>query len=100
MMLTAKQKRYLRALATNLQPVMQVGKNGLSDNFIKTFNDALEAHELIKISVLPNCCETKTKLSKRISEQTDADFVQSIGNQLIFYRISRTKAKEKRITLP
>ena len=54
-MLNSKQKVKLRSLAMTLKPIFQVGKEGLSDNLIKGLNDALEAHELIKVSVLKNC---------------------------------------------
>jgi len=53
-MLTGKQRSYLRGLANNLQPIFQVGKGGISDNMVKQFNDALEARELVKATVLKN----------------------------------------------
>jgi|SRR5690554_849236 len=99
-MLTGKQKRYLKSLAHHYQPVMQIGKGGISENFIYTFEDALEAHELVKISVLSNNMESKSKLSNILCESTNSDLVQIIGNQLIFYRKSLKKDKEKRINLP
>ena len=53
-MLTSKQRSNLKALAANLQPVAQVGKGGVNENMVKSLSDALEARELIKISVLTN----------------------------------------------
>ncbi|KHF31277.1 RNA-binding protein [Anoxybacillus sp. BCO1] len=58
-MLTGKQKRFLRSLAHHLTPIFQVGKGGVNDNMIKQIADALEARELIKVSVLKNCEEEK-----------------------------------------
>lgn len=99
-MLTGKQKRYLRSLAHHYQPIMQIGKSGITENFIKTFDDALEAHELVKVSVLPSYNDKKNNFCDELCKNTNCDLVQIIGNQLIFYRESRKKDKEKRIKLP
>ncbi|QVK19381.1 ribosome assembly RNA-binding protein YhbY [Mycoplasmatota bacterium] len=99
-MLKGKQKRYLRSLAHNLQPVMQIGKSGLTDNFIHTFIDAIDTHELIKVSVLQNCMEPKEALGEELCQKTDSDLVQIIGNQLIFYRPTTKENKESKIVLP
>lgn len=99
-MLTGKQKGYLRSLAHHLQPVMQIGKGGITDNFIQTFTDALEAHELIKVSVLQNCMEDKEVLSETLCDKTHCDLVQKIGNQLIFYKASTKENKKDKIVLP
>ena len=53
-MFTSKQRSNLRSLAQNIAPVTQVGKGGISENLIKSLSDALDARELIKISVLNN----------------------------------------------
>ncbi|MEI2401120.1 ribosome assembly RNA-binding protein YhbY, partial [Paenibacillus phytohabitans] len=54
-MLTGKQKRFLRSKAHHLDPIFQVGKGGVNENMIKQISDALEARELLKVSVLQNC---------------------------------------------
>ncbi len=99
-MLTGKQKRYLRSLAHHLQPIMQIGKQGITENFIQTFLDAIDNHELVKISVLQNCLESKDSLSQTLCEETNCDLVQVIGNQLIFYRPTTKKDKKDKIILP
>ena len=53
-MITSKQRAYLRSMATELTPIMQIGKGGVTENMLKTFSDALEARELIKLHVLEN----------------------------------------------
>ena len=53
-MLTGKQRSYLKGLANEIDPIFQVGKNGITDNFIKQIDEALEARELIKVNVLNN----------------------------------------------
>ena len=52
--ITSKQRSKLKAIASNLSPVTQIGKGGITDNLLKTLSDALEAHELIKVTVLDN----------------------------------------------
>ena len=58
-MLTSKQRSHLKSLAANLQPVGQFGKGGMSENMLRSFSDALEARELIKINVLTNAEEMR-----------------------------------------
>ena len=95
-MLTSKQRAYLRGLATNEPTIMQVGKGGISDNLIKTVSDALEARELIKMSVLENCSETPREMADALAAEVDADVVGVIGRKFILYRASE---KNKRIEL-
>jgi len=95
-MLTSKQRAYLRGLATNEPTIMQVGKGGIGDNLIKTVSDALEARELIKMSVLENCEETPRETAEALAQATHADVVGVIGRKLILYRESE---KNKRIEL-
>lgn len=64
-MLTSKQRSYLRGLANNIPAIFQVGKGGIDDNTIKQFDEALEARELVKASVLKNSLYTARKLPKK-----------------------------------
>jgi len=95
-MLTSKQRAYLRSLAANEPTIMQIGKGGMSENLIKTVSDALEARELIKLSVLENCDWTPKEAAAELAEATFSDVVGVIGRKLILYRESTTK---KRIEL-
>lgn len=96
-MLTGKQKRFLRSQAHHLTPVTQVGKAGVSDNMIDQLNLALEAHELIKVSILQNCEDDKHEVAKQLAEGTGAELVQLIGKQVVLYKES---AENKQIQLP
>lgn len=96
-MLTGKQKRYLRSLAHHLTPIFQVGKGGVNDNMIKQINDALEARELIKVSVLQNCDDDKETIAEQLITGTNAHLVQIIGNTIVLYKESIDK---KQIELP
>ena len=88
-MLSTKQKVKLRSLAMDLRPIFQVGKEGLSDNLIKGLNDALEAHELIKISVLKNCTLNIKEVAYDIASSTNSELIQIIGRNIVFYRKSK-----------
>ena len=70
--ITSKQRSKLKSLASNLQPVTQIGKGGISDNLLKTLSDALEAHELIKVSILSNAEEDAGNLAENVAELLDA----------------------------
>ena len=61
-MLTGKQKRYLRSLAHNIDPIFQIGKGGINENMIKQIDDTLENRELIKVHVLQNNFDDKKEL--------------------------------------
>lgn len=95
-MITSKQRAYLRSLSVELQTIMQIGKGGISENLIKTVDDALEAKELIKLSVLENSDETARSAADTISEATGADVVAVLGRKIVLYRESK---KHKKIEL-
>lgn len=88
-MLTGKQRSYLRSLANNIEPIFQVGKGGVSDNIIKQFNDALEARELVKATVLKNSLAETRDICEEIAQATDSEVVQVIGSKFVLYKESR-----------
>lgn len=96
-MLTGKQKRFLRAEAHHLTPIFQVGKGGVNDNMIQQIKDALEARELIKVSILQNCEEDKHDVANELAKQSRAELVQLIGHTVVLYKESR---ENKKIELP
>ena len=67
MELTSKQRAQLRSLATNMDTIVHVGKDGIGDNLVKQVNDALEARELIKGRVLENSLLTARKAAEELS---------------------------------
>jgi RNA-binding protein len=78
-----------------MEPIFQYGKDGLSDNFIKQIDDALEARELIKISLLESADTTAKELASVICERTPCQSVQIIGRKIVFYRQAKDKDKRK-----
>ena len=96
-MITSKQRAYLRGLANDIPAIMQVGKGGLSENLIKTFSDALEARELIKVSVLENSGETPRDMAESLAEALDAEVVAGTGKKDV---LDRRAKKKPAIELP
>lgn len=96
-MLTGKQKRFLRSKAHHLNPIFQVGKGGVNHNLIKQIDDALEARELLKVSILQNCEEDRDDVAATLSKGARAELVQIIGNTIILYKESR---ENKQLQLP
>ncbi|PKJ61522.1 MULTISPECIES: ribosome assembly RNA-binding protein YhbY [Bacillus] len=96
-MLTGKQKRFLRSKAHHLMPIFQVGKGGVNDNMIKQIAEALEARELIKVSVLQNCEEDKNDVAEALVKGSRSQLVQTIGNTIVLYKESK---ENKQIELP
>ncbi|MDY0131747.1 MAG: ribosome assembly RNA-binding protein YhbY [Desulforegulaceae bacterium] len=94
------QKKHLKGLAHNLKPVVFLGQNGATLNFIKSVDQALEKHELIKIKFIDyKEKESKLKISESIVKETNSFFVSMIGHILILYRQS-SDLKNKKIKLP
>lgn len=88
-MFTSKQRSNLRSRAGTLSPIAQVGKDGASENQIKSLSEALEARELIKISVLNNFLGTAGELAAVLAEKLNAEVVAVIGKKIILYRKSK-----------
>ena len=95
--MTSKQRAYLRGQANTLEPIFQIGKTGLSENLLKQLSDALEARELIKISVLETAPDTAKDLSIDISNSINTEVIQIIGNKITLFR---QKKKDSRYQLP
>lgn len=90
-MLTSKQKKYLKKEAHDLKPILQIGKDGLSNNSFITLNQALKAHELVKVSLLQNTSVTAEEAMLDILSRCHCEFVFKIGSTLIFYKSSKAR---------
>lgn len=92
-MITGKQRAYLRGLANNMDPIFQIGKNGIEDTFLKQLEEALEARELIKIKVLENSGLDTREASNEICEKINCEGIQAIGSKIVLYKKSSKKPK-------
>ena len=96
-MITSKQRAYLRGLGQSCPAIIQIGKGGISENLLKTVSDALEARELVKITVLENSGESPREVLDSLCKALGAEGVACVGKKIVLYRESTDK---KTIELP
>lgn len=89
-MITTKQRAALRSLANREEALYQIGKNGITENLLQTLSDALEARELIKITVQEYAPLTPKEAMGELTDRLGCEPVQVIGRRVIVYRESRT----------
>ncbi|MBQ0099089.1 MAG: YhbY family RNA-binding protein [Firmicutes bacterium] len=87
-MLNSKQRANLRAKASVIESITQVGKLGINDSLIESLDKAIEKRELIKITVLENSDLVPKEAGFTIAEKLKAEFVCATGRKLVFYRRS------------
>lgn len=90
-----KQKKLLRKEAHHLNPVANIGKNGLSEEFMVQIDEVLEKRELIKVHLLQNTDEEADQAANEIAEAVDAFVVQIIGRVITLYRPSSEEKYQK-----
>jgi len=90
-MLTGKQKGFLRSMGNEMDPILQVGKGGITEAVVTQTNEVLEVRELIKCRVLQNCSEEPKVVAAELAEQVEADLVQVIGRNFLLFRASKNK---------
>ncbi len=98
-MLTTKQRAFLRGLGNALEPVAQIGKEGITDNVLESIKLLLEARELVKVKVLKNSGEDCRNIAEEVASSLSADVVQVIGSIFILYK-KTTRKNFKHIELP
>lgn len=86
MNLTSQQKRALKARAHHLKPVVRIGQKGITDSLLAETEQALEAHELIKMHVAIDDRNTRHAMAESVAEKTGATVVAHIGKISILYR--------------
>ena len=96
--LSNTQKQYLRRLAHDLRPAVQIGKNGLTDQIHAAVDHELNAHELIKIKFM-DFKDEKRELTEELAEQSSGTLIGLIGNTAIMYR-EQPDPEKRRIKLP
>ncbi|MBN2417840.1 MAG: ribosome assembly RNA-binding protein YhbY [Deltaproteobacteria bacterium] len=94
------QKKYLRGLAHNLNPVILIGQKGLTDELVKSSDQALERHELIKVKFNEfKEKDQKAEITEELCKRTNAELAGTIGHIAILYR-EQTDPDKKNIVLP
>lgn len=85
--LTGKQKRFLRSMGMTMDPVVMIGKEGVSPTVVQSAAEAIKKRELVKVRVLQNCMDDPESAITMLAERTNSDLVQIIGhNGLLFKR--------------
>lgn len=87
-MLNAKQRANLKSKAATLEPIFQIGKNGITDATLEEIGRALFDHELIKISILKTADVSAKSVIAELAGLTKSEAVQAIGNRVILYKYS------------
>ncbi len=90
MELTSKQRAQLRAMASNIEPIFQIGKQNLTDAQVDGIGDALEKRELVKITVLRSAEDSAKEILQTLCARLDATPVCTIGSKVILYRKSKS----------
>lgn len=91
--MTSKERAYLRSLANNIDAIFQIGKGGISDVLLDQLNNAIEARELIKITVLETAPGSAKELAVEIANGTNSVVVQTVGNKITLFRQKKKNSK-------
>ncbi len=94
--MTNKARAYLTSLATNEETILQIGKGGVTPEYVQAVEEAIAKRELIKISILKNCMDDPRAMAEVLAERTNSEIVRIIGRKIILYR----PAKKPVIKLP
>ena len=89
--MNSKQRAYLKGLASNLEPIVHVGKASASPEVVASAEEALNARELIKIGVLKNCADDPRAIAEIIAERTHSQVVHVIGKKIVLYKPNKDK---------
>ena len=96
--LASNQRKYLEAMANNMDPIVRVGKNGLEAKVVSSVSEAFNSHELIKIKILDSSPNTADEVAEEVIKATKAIQVRIIGRTIILYKPFENKPKK--IELP
>lgn len=98
-MITSKQRAYLRKLSHTLEPIFQIGKEGISDALIDGIDMALNKREILKVHILESALLDTRQTCNDVAARLNAEPVQAIGNKFIIYR-QADEEKYRKIELP
>lgn len=95
--LTGKQRRHLRSLGHHLEPVVQLGKQGLTDGIVAAIDQALTDHELVKVRIGTECPDDRSDVAERLAPAVKGEVAQVLGRTILVYR---RHPKQPKIQLP
>ncbi|MCR5417298.1 MAG: ribosome assembly RNA-binding protein YhbY [Lachnospiraceae bacterium] len=95
--MTSKQRSYLKGLAMNIDPIVQVGKGSVTPELIEGVTECFNTHELIKLAVLKNCLDDPKAVAQTVADRTRSELVQVIGRKFVLYKPYK---KDPKIILP
>lgn len=90
-MLNSKQRSRLRAYGNDLTPILTVGKGGMNENVVEQLDQALIARELVKARVLPHSGLDPREIAAALAERTQAEIIQVIGHNILFFRLPENR---------
>lgn len=91
--MTTKYRAYLKSQAMTMDAILQIGKASLTPEITAAVDEALEARELIKISVLQNCDGDVKEIAQMLAERTRSQVVQVIGKKIVLFRQAKKNSK-------
>lgn len=97
--MNSKQRAYLRKISAMTDPIFQIGKSSITPELTAAVDEALEAREIIKISVLKNCFDDCRAVAETLADRTNSEVVHVIGRKIVLYRPAKDEKKRK-IILP
>ncbi|MBR4759886.1 MAG: ribosome assembly RNA-binding protein YhbY [Lachnospiraceae bacterium] len=91
--MTSKQRSYLKGLAMNIDPIVQVGKGGVTPELVNGVAECFNTRELIKLTVLKNCMDDPNMIAQTIAERSGSQVVQVIGRKIVLYKRDKDNPK-------
>lgn len=91
MALTSKQRAFLKKKAHELDPLVRIGKDGITDSLIQSILEAIDSRELLKVKILQNCEKEKNEVLEELSKCSEFEVVGIIGRIIILFRENKDK---------
>ena len=91
MELTSKRRAYLKKKAHDLDALVRIGKDGVTENLIQSILDAIESRELLKVKILQNCEGEKEEIMEQLSQCKEFEVVGIIGRTIILFKENKDK---------
>ena len=99
MIIKGKKNRYLRSQAATMKPVIQVGRDGITENLLKQLEMLIEKNELIKVSLLQNTMVEPQDLIEALNEfDSGIVHIQTIGSKMVLYK-KASKIKNRKYSI-